>query len=248
MGNRIVKMIKPYTHDKFLGGKLIFKQCADGFRSGSDGVLLAGSLPQDTKGRILDVGCGTGVVGLCAAYRLPLTEVIGIDCLQEVINLAQENAKTNGLENRVTFIVDNILNPTKMLAPNSFEHVVSNPPYFKDSTPSPDVNRAIGRSYDDTTLQAWVDYCIKMAKPRGFIHFIFPTDGLQTLLDCLGAQVGGLNLYPLWPNAEALTSKRIIVTVRRDVKSPTILHKGLVLHEADGRYTDEASRILWDGV
>jgi tRNA1(Val) A37 N6-methylase TrmN6 len=240
-------MIKPYTHNKFLGGQLILKQPQEGFRSGSDGVFLAAVVPDSTKGSVLDVGCGTGVVALSLARRIPGLEAVGIDCQEEVIEVAKQNAEDNGLQDRVSFLQDDALFPTGILQFQSFDHVVSNPPYFKDSTLSDDTSRAVSRGYTGSGLQAWVDYCMKMAKPRGFLHFIFPTESLQLLLNCLGTRVGGLEIYPLWPKEDSLVSKRIIVTARKDVGSPTVLYKGLILHNNDGTYTEGARRVLWDG-
>ena len=240
-------MIKLYTEDNFLGGHIVLKQPKEGFRSGSDGVFLASSLSHNTKGRILDVGCGTGVASLCLGWRMPKVEIVGIDCQNHMIDLAQENAQKNNLHDRVTFLVEDIRSPREELQPQSFDCVISNPPYFKNSTSSDDSSRAISRGYKDDSLQVWVNYCIKMGKPRGFLHFIFPTDSLQTLLNCLGSKAGGIALYPLWAKEDSSVSKRIIVTARKDVESPTILHKGMILHNDDGTYTQSARKILWDG-
>jgi len=246
-GNKTLKMTKPHTHDKFLGGQLVLKQPQEGFRSGSDGVLLAAIVPNNAKGCVLDVGCGTGVVALTLAHRIPNLEVIGIDCQEEMIAFANENAKDNNLENRVTFLPEDILSPTGTLHPQSFDHVISNPPYFKDSTFADNASRALSRGYVGAGLQTWVDYCIKKTKRRGFVHFIFPTDGLQQLLSCLGSKVGGIEIYPVWSKEDSLIAKRVIVTARKDAKSPTVLHRGLVLHKAERIHTEEAKKVLWDG-
>jgi len=242
-----LKMTKPYTHDKFLGGQLVLKQPQEGFRSGSDGVLLAAVVPDSAKGHVLDVGCGTGVVALSLAHRIPDLKVTGIDCQADMIAFAEKNARDNNLEGRVTFLQEDIFSPPGTLQPQYFDRVISNPPYFKDSTFADNASRALSRGYVGSGLQTWVDYCIKKTKPRGFVHFIFPTDGLQPLLTCLGSKVGGIEIYPIWSKEDSLMSKRVIVTARKDAGSPTVLHRGLALHKTDGTYTEEARKILWDG-
>jgi tRNA1(Val) A37 N6-methylase TrmN6 len=244
------KMTSVYTNDNFLGGKLKIQQPVKGFRSGSDAVFLAASLKDTTTGSILEVGCGAGVASLCAAYRLKNTHIIGIDCDEHLVTLAQENAKNNQLEKRTTFMVQDIQNPLKNLVPQSFDRVFSNPPYFKDSTVSEDKSRTQSRHYNETAfLEDWVNFCLKMAKPRGHVHFIFPSPNLQELLNALPlSSVGELTLFPLWPKADSDQSKRTLLTVRKGVSSPSILHKGIVLHNKDDGYTPAAHAVLWEGM
>ena len=57
--------------DGFLGGRLRLRQSAAGHRSGTEAELLAAATPQHQQGLILDVGAGSGAVGLMAALRAP---------------------------------------------------------------------------------------------------------------------------------------------------------------------------------
>ena len=240
-------MTQTHTDDKFLGGKLLIRQPVTGFRSGSDAVLLASLVPGEGACKILDVGCGTGVVSLCLAHRLQNAVVTGVDCQEEMIAYAQESAETNGLGNRAQFILEDVVAPSGALEPQSFDHVISNPPYFKDSTESGDKARAVSRSYRGASLEAWLGFCLKMLKPRGFLYFVYPAASLQELMQMLGTSVGGMEVYPLWPNADTPEAKRFLIKARKGVASPSKLCKGLVLHESDGTYTEAARKILWDG-
>jgi len=64
-------------------------------------VALAG-LASDNH--VLDVGAGTGIVALCAATTMgPLGKVVGIDLSDGMLEIARQNAKEQGLANRVEF-------------------------------------------------------------------------------------------------------------------------------------------------
>jgi len=65
---------------------------------GIDGLAAAGALPA----RVLDVGCGTGVLAIAAA-RLGAVEVLGIDNDPQAVAAARDNLAPNGVEGRVTF-------------------------------------------------------------------------------------------------------------------------------------------------
>lgn len=229
------------TTDLFLGGKLKIQQPQKGFRSGSDAVLLAASLPPIT-GTILEIGCGAGVASLCLAHRLPQAHITGIDIDEPLISLAQNNAKENKLESRCHFLVQDLQALT--LPKQTFDHVFSNPPYFDASSPSPCPQKALARS-QSMSAQSWIKECIKMAKPRGWVSFIYPTTHLHHLLQgCEG--LGDFHLFPLWPSS-AKDSKRILVSARKGVKSGLTLHPGLILHNQQGGYTPDAQEILKEG-
>lgn len=75
-----------------------------------------------TDGLVLDLGCGWGPIGLSIAKLQPATEVIGVDVNQRSVELANANAKRNGLEN-FTACLGKDLDPTMEL-----DHIWSNPP------------------------------------------------------------------------------------------------------------------------
>jgi len=54
------------THDHLLGARVAVTQPADGFRVGTDAVLLNAAVLEN-RGRLLDLGTGVGGVELCAA-------------------------------------------------------------------------------------------------------------------------------------------------------------------------------------
>ena len=57
------------TTDDFLGGRISIVQPRRGHRAGSDAVFLAASVPARAGDRVLDVGAGVGVAGLCLLTR-----------------------------------------------------------------------------------------------------------------------------------------------------------------------------------
>ncbi|HYM01910.1 MAG TPA: methyltransferase, partial [Stellaceae bacterium] len=78
---------------------------------------------------------------------------------------------------------------------------------------------------------------------KGDITFIYRADRIEALLTQLAGRAGEIAIFPLWPSRDK-AAKRVIVRARKDVASPTRLMPGLVLHEADGRYSPAAEAIL----
>lgn len=86
--------------------------------------------------RILDVGCGTGAIGLALLDLLPYAECDAIDIEEACIELAMDNAELNRLQTRyrcALFGVAEFADAFAELEMDSrYDLVVSNPPYIPD--------------------------------------------------------------------------------------------------------------------
>lgn len=76
--------------------------------------------------RILDMCCGGGCIGLAAAYYNPAVQVDLVDLDGDALQLALENTRLLGLEDRVNILQSNLF---ESLAPNRYDLILSNPPY-----------------------------------------------------------------------------------------------------------------------
>ena len=83
------------------------------------------------KFRIWDIGTGSGCIAIALAKRFVNAEVIGFDVSEEALQIAKENAESNGVN--VTFVHDDVLNPQSEFFNQPVDLVVSNPPYVCDS-------------------------------------------------------------------------------------------------------------------
>ena len=81
--------------------------------------------------RIWDIGTGSGCIAIALAKQFPDAEVIAFDVSEEALQIAKENAESNGV--KVTFVHDDVLHPTSKFFTQPVDLVVSNPPYVCDS-------------------------------------------------------------------------------------------------------------------
>ena len=77
------------------------------------------------EGRILDIGTGTGAIGISLDLALTKASVTAFDVSEDALKTAKINAEK--LESKVSFGVQDILNPSYQ--GDSFDIIVSNPPY-----------------------------------------------------------------------------------------------------------------------
>ena len=123
-------MIK-YTKKKILGSRLSIKQPVIGYRAAIDPILLAAAIPAKPGERVFDVGAGAGAASLALAARLSNIEIQGIEIQAEYVELARENAKQNKFQDVVSFFDGDISKIGNKSTLDSFNHVMTNPPFIK---------------------------------------------------------------------------------------------------------------------
>ncbi|MBA4397056.1 MAG: peptide chain release factor N(5)-glutamine methyltransferase [Syntrophus sp. (in: bacteria)] len=76
--------------------------------------------------RILDIGTGSGAVGVALAKELPHAHIVATDISQGALEVARRNAAHHGVEQRMTFLTGDLFAPLS----EKFDIIVSNPPYI----------------------------------------------------------------------------------------------------------------------
>ena len=74
-------------------------------------------------GRILDLGCGYGLIGLAAAAAVPGADVTAVDVNERAVLLANENAASLGVADRFRAVT-----PDGVAADATYDEIWSNPP------------------------------------------------------------------------------------------------------------------------
>ena len=75
--------------------------------------------------KVLDIGCGSGAIGLTLKKELPYLDVTLLDISKEALKVSKENALN--LNTNVTFIESDFLTNVK----SKYDVIISNPPYIK---------------------------------------------------------------------------------------------------------------------
>jgi len=233
------------SEDRILDGRVILNQPLQGYRAAIDPVLLAASVPVKPKDRALDLGCGVGAAMLCLVARGNGVHVDGLEIQPELAQLARQNIEANGFADRVRVFDGDLLAPPEFLVPGGYDHVFANPPYITEDRGHPPSNacKCTAHVEGQAALKDWVQTALKFCRHKGTVSFIYRADRLAEVLTALGRQAGAIEIIPLWPKADDPAS-RIIVRARKGLKTPLILTSGLVLHTADGNYSEAADRVL----
>jgi len=237
------------TDDLFLGGALKIYQPKKGFRSGIDAILLAASVPDNGSMRVLEAGCGAGVVSLSIARRCEQARVDAIEIEQINTQIAQANVARNELQERVSIYLGDLCDPvTKLellgLERNSYDFVVANPPFYDEGEMrfSSDPLRRRAKRAMAETLEEWVRFLTAMAAPKGVISMIHRAEKLDEVLSVLTRRFGGVKVLPLFPKPGE-PANRVIVQGVKGSRAPMVLLQGVVLHDEQGCYFPEVKDI-----
>lgn len=131
-------------------------------------------------GRVLDLGCGYGVIGLAVALAAPEARVTGVDVNERALLLARENAQALGLAERFTaHLPDDV-------PEGEFDEIWSNPPirigkqamhemllrWFSRLTPQGRAVMVVGKNLGADSLQRWLGEqgypTTRLASAKGF--------------------------------------------------------------------------------
>ena len=79
--------------------------------------------------RIVDIGTGSGAIAVALAYALPHAQITALDVSAAALKVAEQNAVRHGVAERIRFMESDLLTA---IAGESFDAVVSNPPYVAE--------------------------------------------------------------------------------------------------------------------
>ena len=78
---------------------------------------------------IVDVGTGSGAIAIALALNLPQSRIYATDASRDAIEVARNNCRRHGVEERMEFLTGDLLEPLSQ----PVDLVVANLPYVKDS-------------------------------------------------------------------------------------------------------------------
>ncbi|WLE98639.1 MAG: tRNA1(Val) (adenine(37)-N6)-methyltransferase [Candidatus Electrothrix communis] len=172
------------TNDTLFNGRLVCRQHRDGYRFSLDAVLLAHFCQPASRDKVLDLGCGCGVIGLILCYRHPDVQVTGLELQPALADLSQQNIQANSLQDRFAVINGDLRTIKQHLRAESYELVLSNPPYYKvgGGRISQEDECALARhelTADPDSVIAAAAYAVKN---RGTVACMYPAERLATVI------------------------------------------------------------------
>lgn len=167
------------------GYKLIQKK--DGFRFSVDAVILSDFFSPTKKGKILDIGCGNGIIPILLCSKGKGEDITGIEIQEENCELALKNVKLNNLEDYIKIENSDVKEYPKG---NTFDYIISNPPYMEVDGKKQNILSCKSIARHELTLNLYdlIRNAKRLLKPMGSITLVHRsyrfTDISRILEDC----------------------------------------------------------------
>lgn len=211
------------------------------FNFSLDSVLLPNFVTLNTRiNRILDLGTGNAPIPMILSTRTNVP-IYGIEIQKEIYEMAVESIEMNHLENQITIINDDMKNLDKYFEINSFDVIVSNPPYFKlteESNINDSIQKTIARHEKAITLEELVVIVKKYLNNNGVFALVHRTDRLIEIIE----EFKKNNIEPkriqlIYPK-EGTESNMVLVEGRKNGKPGLKFLPPIIAHNEDGSYTE----------
>ena len=91
-----------------------------------------GGLPGGDAPRILDLGTGSGILAVCMAGEIETARVWASDVSMEALARARRNARSHGLDERISWVQGDLFAPFRPSEAGRFDLILANPPYVPE--------------------------------------------------------------------------------------------------------------------
>ncbi|MGK0550852.1 tRNA1(Val) (adenine(37)-N6)-methyltransferase [Enterococcus faecalis] len=162
-------------------------QSKDVFSFSLDAVLLANFPTVPKKGQIVDLCAGNGAVGLFVS-RKTNAYIDQIELQPRLADMGRRSIHLNHLDNQITMHEMDLKAATTVIAKDSIDLVLCNPPYFKhlpDSRKNPNPHLAIARHEIHTTLDEVVTVSAELLKTSGRLALVHRPDRFLDILHAM---------------------------------------------------------------
>ncbi|MCC8147221.1 MAG: methyltransferase [Bacteroidales bacterium] len=179
---------------------------------GTDGVLLGAWADCSGAARILDVGTGSGLIALMLAQRSQ-AQIDAIDIDFNAYTQAGINFRNSKFKDQMSAWHSDFLVYHKTY---KYDLIVSNPPYFLDSLPSPDKSRTTARHSKSLDFDSLITTAKDLLSDTGKISLILPAQSFSFIQQIAEKNhlflIRKTNVIPL----EARPPKRVLIEYSKE--------------------------------
>lgn len=229
---------------EYKGLKII--QNTEGFCFGIDSILLSNFANEIKKGsKIIDLGTGTGIIGILLCAKIQNAKVVGVEIQEEVYEMAKRSIKLNKLEERFTLINTNIKELEGKEEMGTYDAVVTNPPYKKENTGLQNENqkKLISRHEITAKLEDFIRISSKLLKDKKDFYMVHRPDRLVDIIELLRKyKLEPKKMQFVYPKQEK-EPNLILIKATKNAKPFLKVEKPLYVYKENGEYTDEILKI-----
>lgn len=233
-------------------------QNKNGYRFSVDALLLYSFVNLKRVSRIADLGAGSGIIGMLLAKKYPSASIMLIELQKSLAVLAEKNISLNDLGDRVNIANTDIkhlyaelsksyINRSRTgsykseLLPESFDLVVSNPPFRKPKTGllSAGDERAIARHELMLPLPDLIKSASLLLKHHGRLCIIHLPERLAEIIDVMRQHDMEPKRLRFVHSNISSEAKMVLIETVKGGRTGLKTERPLFIYNEDGSYTEE---------
>ena len=181
--------MEKYIVNKSLTETLAISQPENGYRFTIDPIILGTHVAPPPGSRVLDMGCGCGIMPVLIAHLHPDIQIIGIELQEQLAAHARQNVLKNKFEHRIEIIQGDIGDITPAQTDGLVDIIISNPPYMKrgQGRLNPNKGKALARHEISLDIRMACQRAKELLTDSGEVYFIFPFHRQMDLINALEA-------------------------------------------------------------
>ena len=201
---------------------------------GTDGVLLGALTDCKKATNILDIGCGTGLISLMLAQRNDAAVITGIEIEENAFLQSQNNFNNSKWSKRLSIIHTSLQD---FSSETKFDLIVSNPPFFTDSTQANNQYRKLARSTNSLNFKELISKSKILLSENGIFSVIIPFPRKEEFINIALENKLFLSRICNVKGTANSPVKRILMEFNNS--QDTILEENLIIEKERHNYTDK---------
>lgn len=133
-------MMKEFETLEDLGKGYKILQKEDGFKFGTDAVLLSDFANIKPNDKVMDLCTGTGIIPLLLHQKKKPEHIFALEIQEEIADMAKRSVELNSLSEDISIQCGDLKNIKAFHSANSFTAVTCNPPYMVNLTGKKNLN------------------------------------------------------------------------------------------------------------
>ena len=221
-------------------------QNKEGFCFGMDSVLLSDFAKEMRHhAKVLDLGTGTGIISILLCGKTDLKKVIGVEIQKEVAEMASRSIQLNDLQDKFEIINENILNLNNIYKKQSFDVIVTNPPYKKKNTGiiNEKEKKIISRHEITSNLEDFIKIAKDVLKDNGEFYMVHRPERLVDILNLMRKYKIEPKILRFVYSDKNKEPKLILIKGVKNGKPFLKVKKNLYIYDENGKYTEEILKI-----
>ena len=215
------------------------------FCFGMDAVLLSGFARAGKGSRVLDLGCGTGIIPILMEAKTQAAHFTGLEIQEESADMARRSVLLNGLEHKIDIVTGDIKEAGSLFDAASFDVITCNPPYMieQHGLTNPEDAKAIARHEILCTLEDVIAQTAILLRPGGnffMVHRPFRLAEIMVLLHSYKLEPKRMQMVYPYVDKEP---NMVLIEANRGGKPRMTAEKPLIIFREQGVYMPEISEL-----